>query len=557
MCIRDSDTLSTIGSVLQAPATMGKYGVQSMEQAKQEGKSPIGGLLKGYGTGLGKAITNQDMVENIEVLEGIAPKTTSALKEKYPNAYKAVSTIINLFGVDDLTAIGLLGDIAKVRKLNKGINTTTDLVRMSQAGIKDADKVARLMQNPDIAKAVDDIPQKELDNILYVDPYGNVRKTPKTDLMLEAPKTDLTTPKILQREAPYTITKSDLPKTSVEPPKVSGGINTPPIEKKSLTGAIKASDEVVATAAKETDRIKQAHSNIRNLKKNLEVASNPDEVKALKKQLAAERKTVHEYNKANRQTIVSKVQDLIKNSDKWKDKKGLTGTLRLQRETWDRNIIDIAGKDGKKIKEVIFDKIHVNEAASTRFKNKSRAIVKNLKLSKKESEIVQKVGEGVMSITEIPQGMNAQKIQKSVDALRKWYDEVINIANDVLVKNGYEPIGKLENYFPHFNDEDPIFKMLKEFGVKLDDMELPTDINGITHTFRPGKQWFGHFLHRTGDKTAYDAVAGFDRYVEGISNVIYHTDDVKTLRTLVDELRLKYSSAEIIKRVGEIGNEPT
>jgi len=37
----------------------------------------------------------------------------------------------------------------------------------------------------------------------------------------------------------------DLPKTSVEPPKVSGGINTLPIENKSLTGAIKASDETL------------------------------------------------------------------------------------------------------------------------------------------------------------------------------------------------------------------------------------------------------------------------------------------------------------------------
>ena len=153
------DTLSTIGSVLQTHATMGKYGTEEMEKAKAEGKSPIGGLLKGYGTGLGKAITNQDMVENIEVLEGIAPKTTSALKEKFPKSYNAVSTIVNMFGIDDLTAWGIFGDIARMKKLSEGINTTADLVRMSQAGIKDAERVARIIQdNPDIAKVIDDIP---------------------------------------------------------------------------------------------------------------------------------------------------------------------------------------------------------------------------------------------------------------------------------------------------------------------------------------------------------------------------------------------------------------
>jgi hypothetical protein len=316
-----------------------------------------------------------------------------------------------------------------------------------------------------------------------------------------------------------------------------------PIENKSLTGALKP--------PKETDKIKQAHSNIRNLKNQLDVASNPDEITALKKTLAAERKTVKEYNTAIRDERIKKVKNLIFNSDNWKDKGGYTGNLRLQRETWDRNIIDIAGKDGEAVKEAIFTPIHANEAARTRFKNVSRNTVKNLNLSVEEREIVQKVGEGVMPLTDIPKGMDAAKIQKSIDTLRNWYDEAIDKANDVLVRNGYEPIGKLPNYFPHFTGDDPVLKAL---GIKLDNVELPTDINGITATFRPGKQFFGNFLKRTGDKTTYDAVAGFDRYVEGISNVIYHTDDIKTLRTFIDELRLKYSSDEVIKRVNEIRN---
>jgi uncharacterized protein YqeY len=347
----------------------------------------------------------------------------------------------------------------------------------------------------------------------------------------------------------------DLPninKAVLSPETKPKGINTLPMENKSVTGQInKGIDEAAATktTVKEIDKIKQVHSTIRNLKQQLDVASNPDEIKALKKELAAQRKTVKEFNNANRQTLVQKIQNLVKNSDNWKDKKGLTGTMRLQREPWDRNIVDIAGEDGKKIKREIFDKIHENEAASTRFKNSSRAKVKALNLSKKESEIVQQVGEGKLAITDIPQGINAQKVQNAVNTFRQFYDEIIDVANDVLIRNGYEPVGKLQNYFPHFDGGDPLMKAL---GIKLDDMELPTDINGITHTFRPGKQWFGNFIKRTGDKTTFDAVAGFDRYVEGISNIIYHTDDIKTLRTFVDELRLKYSGDEIAKRVADI-----
>jgi hypothetical protein len=188
------NTLSTVNSVLQTPATVGKYGTQEMNKAKAEGKNPAIGLLKGYGTGVVKAITNQDAAENTEVLEGIAPKSTEALKQKFPNAYKAASTVVNLLGVDDLTAIGLIGDIAKVRKLNSGINTTADLVKMSQAGIKDAPKVAKVMQeNPDIVKAVDNLDTAELnDYFAYIDYMDEVnRKTPeyiKSEARLNVPK---------------------------------------------------------------------------------------------------------------------------------------------------------------------------------------------------------------------------------------------------------------------------------------------------------------------------------------------------------------------------------
>jgi hypothetical protein len=776
-------TLNTINSVVQSPATVGKYGTQEMNKAKAEGKNPAIGLLKGYGTGLKKAITGQEATANTEVIEGIAPKTTAALKEKYPGAYNLASNIANFVDITDLTGLGILGDLAKVQKLGKLPDTTKALIKAGD----NAQKLAEISYKTKAGEVLTADEKKLVDaikhDIMYVDPYGNVRKTPTTDLQLEAPKQNLpkvdefktltktigkpektilvgnpientinkvstkkikltpeeiqldnmikrsdtnideligeaekkvkeleeqqfqylknnkakgvqsaniirddmgtvtgrfgkvsnndrwyrefyaenkrpptnaearqmakkhllegfgtntmdipaneeyiqavkdleayrnikgvnnplqsmpssitkkgiqptpqlipstlrqkgrtlTTDKPIQSaldarlnkpqitpskniEAPFRLTPAELARTKapIANQKLSEGINSLPIESKSATGQIKAQGEIAVAkgvsntvqTAKEVEIIAK-QKNINNLKSQLEIASNPEEVKALKKALAAERKVVKEYNTANKQTLINKAKSLLVNSDNWKDKKGYTGTLRLQRETWDRNIIDIAGEDGKAVKEAIFTPIHNNEAARTKFKNSSRATIKSLNLSKQESEIVQQVGEGKISITEIPQGMDANKIQKSVDTFRAWYDEALDKANEVLVKNGYAPVGKIDNYFPHFTGDDPLMKAL---GIKLDNMELPTDINGITANFKPGKQFFGNFLKRTGDKTTFDAVAGFDRYVEGISNVIYHTDDIKTLRTFIDELRLKYSSDEVIKRVNEIRN---
>jgi hypothetical protein len=122
-------TLNTINSVVQSPATVGKYGTQEMNKAKAEGKNPAIGLLKGYGTGLKKAITGEEAVANTEVIEGIAPKTTAALKEKYPGAYNLASNIANFVDITDLTGLGILGDLAKVQKLGKLPDTTKALIK--------------------------------------------------------------------------------------------------------------------------------------------------------------------------------------------------------------------------------------------------------------------------------------------------------------------------------------------------------------------------------------------------------------------------------------------
>lgn len=258
------------------------------------------------------------------------------------------------------------------------------------------------------------------------------------------------------------------------------------------------------------------------------------------------------YNISRREHMDKWMQELLDNSDHWKDK----SKLAYGRETWDRNIVDIAGeKEGRKIIDAVFSKIHDNEAARFRYLNEMRDTIRGLSLTKEESEMVQLVGEGKKTAQQIPDGMNRQKILKAVDTMRGMYDNMIDAINEALVRNGYAPIYKRADYFPHFDGTDTLAgKIKKALGIDMTGNELPTDINGLTHQFRPGKRYFANLNKRMGNKTTYDAVQGFDRYIEGASHVIYHTDDIQRMRAFNRNLRAKYSEAGISERLKNVKN---
>ena len=86
-------------------------------------------------------------------------------------------------------------------------------------------------------------------------------------------------------------------------------------------------------------------------------------------------------------------------------------------------------------------------------------------------------------------------------------------------------------------------------GFDFSSKELPMDIAGRTETFRPGKKWAGNLLTRTGTETDYDALRAFDQYIDNISDVIYHTDDIKRLRSYEDYMRYTLSDEGIRARL--------
>ena len=292
-----------------------------------------------------------------------------------------------------------------------------------------------------------------------------------------------------------------------------------------------------------------------------------------KKRLQDVTDEIKRYNKAVKHKRMSDMRELVANSSKWKDKK--TG-LQYGRETQERNIMDIAPEsDAKAIIKKVFDPIHHNEAEATKYKNSLRNEVRKLDLnSKKEYEVTYKDDQGTKTEKVSERGLvqlygekkitdsildeikaPKDKIKQSVETFRNIYNGLYEKINKVRVENGYAPIDFRKDYFPHFEEtkaDGMIGKALQKLGLLVDTSELPTDIAGLTHMRRPGTKWVSNFLKRTSDITVYDAIEGFDSYLDNVADVIYHTDDIQKLRAYENAIRYQHSDENVKKQIDDI-----
>lgn len=230
-------------------------------------------------------------------------------------------------------------------------------------------------------------------------------------------------------------------------------------------------------------------------------------------------------------------------------------------------------KVGQKINDATINKTKHNEAERIRFLNQERDVIKDLgiKPRSKESAAVQKYGEkqytndkgdvmpyGDYELSqEFPDVETQKKIKKAAEVIRNKYDSYIDQINNTLVNMGYNPIKKRNDYMRHFQALNDVFS---KFGTPLNreslqNDSLPTDINGLTDQFKPGKQYFASALQRIGMKTEYDAITGIDGYLEGASNLIYHTEDIQRYRTLSKLIRDTYGTTHGFDDIGSLTNE--
>lgn len=289
------------------------------------------------------------------------------------------------------------------------------------------------------------------------------------------------------------------------------------------------------------------------------------------------------------------------------------GGLALYHRTPQRSMRAIFGwEQGQKINEAIFEPVYVNEQERKRFVNRMHDEVRRFEdkngkqtaLTEKERALTQLVIEGkavaeLVAASDMKEQLihaaenlkaggemadvsqefglhdkeardlarryadwlqtqedlagtdvDQTKVEHAVEAYRTLYDKFYKAINHFLVAHGYEPIGFIKGYAPHFQPEaesGKLEKALKNIGVDLgaEAGSLPASIAGLTKAFKPNKRYNPFFQHRAGKSTEYDVEKGFENYVDYLSDVLYHTDDIMRVRAAVKYFREEYGPDEI------------
>jgi hypothetical protein len=595
------DTLNTYGGVVNAAFGMGQAGREYWEDPnvlKKSGWENLGGTLKAYGKGAVESATGKRVVQPSEWAEGFIPdKELKDFKNYNPALYNFLKGTIDLFGVDDLTALGLAGDIAKLNKLYKATPTAATLKQIADEQAKIAAKLTKV--NPKIAKQVAETLDTKVDDVVqetsperlirpnktmhgtyrvkntdyeyamakYEDAVETLRNKYQTDdiqgavddivnglgaknrtpvdwkaYVLEhdgidmdkliddvARAAELTPKQIMERARMATVAGVMDPKTAklLDDLKIDATIlrknkvvQLPKIEApKVLDNVIPMVDDTaVATnrVAARADDLPMAVGDNVGLSK-VDDMSTP-------------------AIKTTKQEFREKVDSLLAGSDSWKDKK----RSAYIRETPVRNIEDVAGKDAQAIITEVVDPIQKNESNSIRYINDSFKKLDDtgVKAYTQDSALLQQYGEKVITLDQLKQQTkNWEKIEAADKVYRQVYDEALAKMNAALVRNGYPPVPKRQDYYMHMQEMTSAFEKI---GIPVKDYKLPTEIAGLTENFKPGKAFFRSALRRKGNKTAFDAVVGIEKYLHGASRVIHHTDDIQRLRTLSNAIRKKY-----------------
>ena len=289
----------------------------------------------------------------------------------------------------------------------------------------------------------------------------------------------------------------------------------------------------------------------------------------LQQELNRRMQPIRDYQRARGETMALNAEEMADTIAEFAKDKKIPGAY--SRETMERNSYDIFGKKNRayaeRLNDDYFAPVHKAVADRTNYVNTMRQQVADLHLSKHESALVQMALEGRNDVAaeyiknnKIKVTSELQKhVADGVATFQAIYKELYDSLNETLLSNGMEPVRARKNYAPHFVKDKPdtlLSRIRYKMGWGKDSsVNIGTDLAGITDDFSPGKKWFGNLLQREGELTDYDAVAGFDRYIETAGDVIFLTDSVQQLRSLEDALRYRLSDEGTKEKVNQIRND--
>lgn len=159
-------------------------------------------------------------------------------------------------------------------------------------------------------------------------------------------------------------------------------------------------------------------------------------------------------------------------------------------------------------------------------------------LNSEEAKIVEKYAQWING--KKTEGIDKVKCENAMKEYRKLFELYFDLANDLLVAHGMQPIGRIQGYTPHMPLAEKfnlMSKALEVLGLNENVTTLPAEISGRTEGFRPQRRWNPFMLERKGDKTAYGIKEAFQSYVQYLGEILFHTDDIQKVRAAESYLR--------------------
>lgn len=195
-----------------------------------------------------------------------------------------------------------------------------------------------------------------------------------------------------------------------------------------------------------------------------------------------------------------------------------------------------------------FHWINEQEQLATRLKNE---VVDGLGIGKgtKESEYVQKYGEGLTSLDNLRQlfPKRWQNIVKADQWFRREYDRLlteVNAARAQIYPNRPDKIiPRRQDYYRHFQELTGLGGLT---NILTGQANIPASLAGVSAYTRPKTKFLSFAQRRLGLATEYDAVGGYLNYVKGATYAKHIDPHIAVFRNL---------RAELVQRGRQTGNE--
>lgn len=248
---------------------------------------------------------------------------------------------------------------------------------------------------------------------------------------------------------------------------------------------------------------------------------------------------------------------MLKRVEKFTDQNGATRKLTVEERAMTQRLLE--GQAAlERVERLDRDmQIRVTAAASNVNNGGSYSnAIKEFHLDGEENEyyqgLVQAYADYLDTVT-ASKDMDQIIMENAIEEYKKIYNELFDAINDFLVSHGYNEIGFIRGYAPHFQKREVqqgLIGALKALGVEKESVsELPADIAGRTADFKPNMRWNPHMQGRKGSATSYDIQMGFEQYLHYAAEMFYHTDDVMRIRQAVKWFRGQYSGDTISEAI--------